>query len=179
MGLTRTQVDAELQALYDQIPRIPDCDGRCWTTCGPIEMSDRERQRIRQAGVRITPWQQAVSRLDGFWCEALTGDKRCAVYEMRPLLCRIWGAVEGLECVYGCRPEGGWLPEAEGYRLIMESLRIGGGSRAIPAEADVSEMMTGALRPAIERIRAKGRAGDLRLAAEAARVPPAFRRPRD
>jgi hypothetical protein len=179
MGLTRTQMDAELQALYDQIPRIPDCDGQCWMSCGPIEMADRERQRIRRAGVRISPWQQAI-RQAGKYCEALTEGKRCAVYEMRPVLCRIWGAVEGMECPFGCVPEGGYLSEADGYRLIMESMRIGGGSRALPLEADADElasrMTTGSMRPHVERIRARGRVADLQHAQEAETVPPAFRR---
>jgi hypothetical protein len=127
VSLTRSQMDAELQKLYDQIPAIPDCDGRCWTSCGPIGMSDRERQRIRQAGVRITPYEKAMASPERFWCDALTSEKRCLVYSVRPLICRIWGAVEGMPCVYGCVPEGGWLSDAEGFRLVAESLRIGGG----------------------------------------------------
>ena len=90
--------DAALQALYDQIPAIPGCDRRCWTSCGPVGMSDREGQRIRRAGVRITPYEQAMAKVERFWCEALTGDKRCAVYDMRPMICRLWGAVESLPC---------------------------------------------------------------------------------
>lgn len=33
---TRSEMDAQLAELYAQIPRIPDCDGRCWTSCGPV-----------------------------------------------------------------------------------------------------------------------------------------------
>ena len=93
---TRSQMDAELQELYDQIPKIPGCDGRCWTSCGPIDMSDRERQKIRQAGYKITPYRQAMQHPETYYCEALTADRRCAVYEMRPVVCRLWGAAEGL-----------------------------------------------------------------------------------
>lgn len=179
MSLTRSERDAALQALYDQIPAIPDCDGRCWTSCGPIDMSDRERQRIRQAGTRITPYKQAMTSLDTHWCEALTGDKRCAVYEMRPLVCRLWGAVEGLPCVYGCVPEGGYLSDEDAYRLIAESMRIGGHPNALPAGADVREYLRVAMgrrevAAAVQRIRTRGRAGD--LAKMAGTVPAAFRR---
>lgn len=176
MGLTRSEIDAQLAELYAQIPSIPDCDGRCWTSCGPIEMSDRERQRIRAAGIRITPYQRALASADRFWCDALTSDKRCAAYETRPVLCRLWGAVESMPCVYGCKPEGRYLTDAEAYRLIAESLRIGGGSYPNAGAAEIDEGMNRpGITEAIERIRARGQAGELRRAAE--HVPAAFRRP--
>lgn len=174
---TRSQMDAELQKLYDQIPAIPDCDGRCWTSCGPVGMSDRENQRIRKAGIRITPYRQAMARVERYWCEALTGDKRCAVYDMRPLVCRLWGAVEGMPCVYGCRPEGGYLSDAEGYRLIAESMRIGNGepASAVPVE-EIGEIMAREhIQDELKRIRDRGRAGERRRMDE--NVPAAFRRP--
>lgn len=174
--LTRSQMDAELQKLYDQIPAIPDCDGRCWTSCGPAGMSDRENQRIRQQGIRITPYRQAMAKIERYWCEALTGDKRCAVYELRPLVCRLWGAVEGMPCAYGCVPEGGWLSDAEGYRLIAESMRVGNGEppSAVPVE-EISEVMAREhLKAELGRIKARGQAGERRRMDE--HVPPAFRK---
>jgi hypothetical protein len=175
MGLTRSEQDAQLAELYARIPRIPDCDGRCWTSCGPVDMSDRERQRIRAAGTRITPYQKAMASPERFWCDALTGDKRCAVYDLRPLICRIWGAVEGMPCVYGCVPEGGYLTDVEAYRMIAESLRIGGGRHpnASAGEIDAAMAREG-LRAEVERIRERGRAGEQRRAQES--IPPAFRR---
>lgn len=177
MGLTRSEMDAELQKLYDQIPAIPDCDGRCWTSCGPINMADRERQRIRRAGYRITPYKQAMAEVDTHYCEALAEDKRCAVYEMRPMLCRLWGAVENLPCTYGCVPEGGFLSEAEGYRLIAESMRIGGGDLAldgVTVERLQAVMARDHIRSELDRIQARGQAGERKRAEES--MPPAFRR---
>lgn len=176
MGLTRSQMDAALAELYAQIPAIPDCDGRCWTSCGPVGMSDRENQRIRRAGVRITPYEKAMANVERFWCEALTGDKRCAVYEMRPMVCRLWGAVEGLPCVYGCVPEGGYLSDAEGYRLINESRRIGGGPHApVSSAEEIRKMMDREhVRGELKRIRDRGQAGERKRAEE--NIPAAFRR---
>lgn len=171
MSLTRSEQDAQLAELYARIPRIPDCDGRCWTSCGPIDMSDRERQRIRAAGVRISPYQEAMASPERFWCEALTADKRCAVYELRPVVCRIWGAVEGMQCPYGCVPEGGYLPDSEAYRLIGESLRIGGGQHPGISAAEISALMA---REDIRRTRDRGRAGEISRAQEG--IPAAFRR---
>jgi Fe-S-cluster containining protein len=175
MGLTCGEQDAQLAELYARIPRIPDCDGRCWTSCGPVGMSDRERQRIRAAGVRITPYEKAMASPERFWCDALTSEKTCAVYALRPLICRIWGAVEGMPCVYGCVPEGGYLTDAEAYRLIAESLRIGGGRHPNVGAAEIDAALgRGEVRRAVERIRDRGRAGEADRARES--VPAAFRR---
>jgi len=178
MGLTRSEKDAQLDELYARIPAIPGCDGRCWTSCGPIEMSDRERQRIRAAGTRITPYQQAMAANtgQGFTCEALTSDKRCAVYALRPLICYLWGAVEGLPCVYGCVPEGGrYLSDAEAYRLIAESMRIGGGNYGDAGAAEIDAAMAReGIQAELARLKARGQRGEQRRAEQ--NVPAAFRR---
>jgi hypothetical protein len=177
MGRTRSQQDAELAALYARIPAIPDCDGRCWTSCGPIDMSWRERSRIRSAGVRITPYEDARAWSDTFYCEALTEGKRCAVYDMRPLVCRLWGAVDGLRCPFGCVPEGGWLSDEDAYRMIAESMRIGGHSSAADPGAVDAGLARPEVREALARIRERGRRGDAQRVSET--VPAAFRaRPR-
>lgn len=128
MPRPRREADAALQAVYDQIPAIPDCTGQCWISCGPIDMTSRERQRIRARGYRISQPDKAAMSADTFWCEALTGDKRCAVYEMRPFVCRIWGAVEDMKCPFGCVPEGGWLSSERGWELMAAVREIGGES---------------------------------------------------
>ncbi len=175
MSLTRSQQDAALAALYARIPAIPDCDGRCWTSCGPVDMSWRERARVREAGVKITPWQEARARLDTFWCDALTGDKRCAVYERRPLVCRLWGAAEGMECPFGCIPEGGWMSREDAYRLTAEVMRVGGHENASDDPGQVDKALAVPwVREEMGRIREQGRAGEALRAAHV--VPAAFRR---
>jgi hypothetical protein len=133
MPRPRHETDAALQALYDQIPDIPDCKGHCWMSCGPVEMSQRERQRIREAGVRITDGQVARAQIEEYWCEALGPDGRCAVYGLRPLICRAWGVAEGLRCPWGCRPEGGWMKDSEMRRLLLEAGEIGGEEAVDPS----------------------------------------------
>jgi Fe-S-cluster containining protein len=176
--LTRSQMDAQMRELYDRIPAIPDCDGRCWTSCGPIGMSDRERQRIRQAGYKITPYRQAMRRVDTYRCEALDEGHRCAVYDLRPMVCRLWGAVEGLPCVYGCRPEGGYLTDAEGYWLISEAQRIGGGEHAQAVSVEeIGEVMSREhIRAELKRLHDRGQRGEQLRAGDA--IPAAFRRGR-
>lgn len=111
--------DERLEALYATLPALA-CQGLCSDSCGPIEMSVRERDRIeRAAGQKVTCGAGAS-------CSMLTADRRCGVYDLRPLLCRMWGVVESLACPYGCVPEGGWLPDEDGYRLLVKADEIGG-----------------------------------------------------
>lgn len=126
----RSDTDARLAELYAQIPEMDGCTGQCWVSCGPIDMSWRERQRIRHAGIRITPVMEAISADEVFACEALTAGNRCAVYELRPLICRLWGTAEGLECPFGCLPVGGYLTRGQARMLIAASLDIGGHETA-------------------------------------------------
>ena len=88
----------------------------------------------------------------------------------------LWGAVEGLPCIYGCRPEGGYLSDAEGYWLISESKRIGGGQSGPPLSLEeISDIMTREhIRAELDRLNDRGRRGD-RLRADES-VPAAFRR---
>jgi hypothetical protein len=60
-------------------------------------------------------------------CPLLTWAKQCAVYDIRPLVCRLWGASELFPCNYGCRPEGGrLLGVKETYVLLAEAYEISG-----------------------------------------------------
>jgi Fe-S-cluster containining protein len=169
MSPTRSQRDVALQAIYDRIPSIPDCQGRCWISCGPIDMSDRERQKIRQAGYKITPRDIAIAHPGTFYCDALTEEKRCAVYESRPLVCRLWGAVENMRCPYGCQPEW-WLSDDEAYAMILESMRAGGGRYELPDSAAVRAALASAWfkDEMSERMTRGNRVNEV--------VPPAYRR---
>lgn len=126
---TRSETDRQLQELYDQVPPMKDCKGRCWVSCSQIDMSDRERQRIRAAGYRITPRREAdqqAKRNGAFWCDALGPDGLCRVYELRPMICRLWGTYKTLRCPYGCQPEW-WLTDLEALRLTVQAEAIGQG----------------------------------------------------
>jgi hypothetical protein len=115
-----------IEALYAQVPPIPDCRGHCWVSCGPADISPWELKRLREAGHPITPNKIASNSTTEFWCEALGPDGKCRAYVIRPLLCRIWGAVSWLPCPHGCQPEGGWMRDADALRLIFEVTRLGG-----------------------------------------------------
>lgn len=111
--------DRELDALYETLPKL-ECQGFCHDSCGPIEMSVREQARIVERA------RKPITCGKGASCSMLTEDRRCSVYEIRPMVCRLWGLVRSMACPYGCRPEGGLLSDAEGMRLLTEAMRLGG-----------------------------------------------------
>jgi hypothetical protein len=102
---------ADLDDLYAQVPDV-GCKGLCVNSCGSVAMSPEEQRRIAERGVHLPLLAAFVDH-----CPALRNG-RCSVYEVRPMVCRLWGAVEGMKCPYGCQPEGGYLPDAEGHRLL-------------------------------------------------------------
>lgn len=159
-------VDQQLQDLYDRVPVI-DCVGRCRTTCTVIEMSDRERTRIAEHGVTIPPLTRSAVHTDPKPCAALGPLGQCTVYEIRPMICRLWGAVEDLPCVYGCQPTGEYLDHAEAMVLIAESMRVGGPPASL--EGISGEVMRARLSDPgsaaqLRGIFARGHAGDRRKA---------------
>lgn len=89
----------ELTRLYAALPAI-SCTGACWRDCGPIAMSGREAERIERAtGAPLRSFDGEKG------CGYLTADRRCSIYELRPLVCRLYGVGRGLLCPHGCVPE--------------------------------------------------------------------------
>lgn len=50
-------------------------------------------------------------------CPSLTASGRCAVYSVRPMICRVWGLVREMACPWGCVPDR-WLSGREVQRLL-------------------------------------------------------------
>ena len=123
-----------LKALYDKLPTVA-CKGLCWNSCGPIDMSTAERERITDLGVDIPLFdpERAAAWAAGekLYCPALKfgtrdGGVGCSVYEARPLICRAWGVGTGeMACPHGCETSD-TLEYEDLMRLLMESFEIGG-----------------------------------------------------
>lgn len=143
--------EAALRAVWAQVPDL-ECRGKCWDSCGAIQMTDPEHALTARAGVEI-----ADSRYDGSatLCPALTVLNTCSVYDVRPTICRLFGAVENMPCSQGCQPAGGRAPLRirDGYRLLAEAYRIAGDDQA--ADELLADFATDELADAEEaRIRA-------------------------
>jgi Fe-S-cluster containining protein len=104
----------DLDAIYAELPAI-ECRGRCHDACTSIDMTGVERRRIAEAGVSIPRRTVADRPLP---CPALTMWRRCGVYEIRPLICRLWGLTRAMRCSYGCVPDGGYLTESQALEFI-------------------------------------------------------------
>jgi Fe-S-cluster containining protein len=129
----REAADRRLAELYDQVPEL-DCKGLCYTACGIIECSTREHERIKQVGgVQIPTMAEFLARDragETITCPALSAVGRCTVYEVRPMICRVWGSAEGMPCPYGCMPKDGaaLLTDPEAYELLGDAIEAGGAS---------------------------------------------------
>ena len=100
-----------LQELYSRIPHT-ECRAGCFKCCiNSIQMSDSEREAI--GGYE---WKGKCPKLDD--------QGRCAVYDKRPLVCRLYGASELLVCD-GCVC-GEPLSEKETESILKDYRKISG-----------------------------------------------------
>jgi Fe-S-cluster containining protein len=68
---------------------------------------------------------QGERKADSLTCPYLE-EERCTVYEVRPLICRLWGLVESMPCPWGCKPER-YLTHEEGHELLARAAEIQSG----------------------------------------------------
>ncbi len=109
-----------LLALYASLPHL-ECQRLCHGSCGPIVMSALEWDRLAEAhGARHCG--------DDLVCPHLERDSGlCGAYEVRPLICRLWGATERLTCQFGCQPDR-LLTDAEVEALVSRVEALSGGA---------------------------------------------------
>jgi hypothetical protein len=104
----------QLATLYAELPTI-DCAGKCAESCGPIMMGRVEWQNMCRAGGE----RYAGNDLTCPYLE----QERCTVYAARPLICRLWGIVETMPCLWGCVPSR-YLTHEEGHKFIARAREI-------------------------------------------------------
>jgi len=101
-------MNSRLTRIYAKVPNLA-CKGLCHESCGIIPLIGKERELAN----RVAP--EHVSRLsllntltiydEKRGCCPFLAEKRCTIYEERPLICRSWGVADGLTCPHGCQPE--------------------------------------------------------------------------
>lgn len=121
--------EAELDQVYEKVIDV-GCKGLCSHSCGPIDMSPAEKARIEARTGQ--PFKTAMR------CPLLDFMGRCSVYDIRPIVCRLWGAVPEMPCPYGCQPT---LTRDEGLRIMAEALHAGGDSAAPHDWSDLVEAL--------------------------------------
>lgn len=94
-------MNSKLGNVYAQIPKS-NCPEGCGKCCGPIFPSLAELQNIKiyctEHHIEFRNFLDITE--DGF-CPYLQTDKRCAIYPVRPFLCRILGTSSVLPCPLG------------------------------------------------------------------------------
>lgn len=106
----------QLKKLYAGLPDI-QCKGLCVNSCGPIGMARAEAERIAdRVGCDVASLPVIQPHTD-LACPHLSRSGRCKVYDVRPLICRLWGVAEGMECPHGCKPSR-TVDRAEGRALL-------------------------------------------------------------
>lgn len=112
--------DKQLQRLYKKIPAF-ECKKDCADCCGIIPWSVPEQKKV--AGSPLN-WSElfpgTLTPIGGIDCP-FSGKGLCDVYENRPLVCRLFGAVESkrMICPHGCGPSKK-LTERQGKKIMSQ-----------------------------------------------------------
>ena len=89
------------------------CDSGCGRCCGIVPVTETEFQRVARYAQ-----EHALEPVDqGITCPWYQGDK-CAVYDVRPLVCRMFGHVPQMECPKGYNVN---IPERQAQRMILSN----------------------------------------------------------
>lgn len=102
--------------IYSSIPEV-NCKGLCQDACGIIACSAIEAEIMQDNGI-IPPSVRNHPTQGDMTCSHLTDSGKCAIYEHRPLVCRLFGAVKSLKCVHGCKPKNGYMSNEKVKKLI-------------------------------------------------------------
>ncbi len=130
--MTKTKRLRVLREVYARVPSA-GCKGLCADQCTIVPVFPAEMERLSEVAGRplpttsfstLTEMSGAVGLGElGKPCPLLVAD-RCSAYDDRPLICRAYGAVEGIPCPHGCAPDFGLQSDAEHFGLmrIVETL---------------------------------------------------------
>lgn len=111
---------ATLEDLYAAIPQTA-CKGLCWESCiAGVRAHPEEHRRMRN----LAENRPTIAKVGHGQCRYLTLARRCSVYEARPLICRLYGAIDNalIGCEYGCCDEP--LTERESFPLMEAYVRL-------------------------------------------------------
>lgn len=122
--MTREQAWDWLRELYDQLPKV-QCKGLCHDSCTSTDATELEREAIRERGFELPPGIRHHKMLELIAvgqtprCSMLTSLNTCRIYDVRPLICRIFGTIRTAACEHGCMSDG-WLEQHEVTHILMQ-----------------------------------------------------------
>ena len=101
-----------LKKIRKSIPKFT-CKPGCHACCGPVPFSKEEWKRVKD--------KREPAKALG--C-AYLGKDGCEIYDERPMMCRLFGVVENLQCPHGGKPAKMMLGR-DSYKIIKNL--YGGG----------------------------------------------------
>lgn len=94
-----------------------ECKAGCDDCCGPVPFTDQEKEAAQKVRPfvqweRFGPHWVPSSAMETLECPFSKGG--CQVYDTRPMICRLFGAVDNprMKCPHGCGPKN-FLTDAE------------------------------------------------------------------
>lgn len=111
--------EQRLDNLYKELPVSIECKGLCQGCCGPIAMSPAEFRRLSEASGK-------EPTIDDHGTCSLLVDGKCSAYEIRPMICRLWGMVRKMQCPFGCLPTPRFLTDEEATQFFRKVDKITG-----------------------------------------------------
>lgn len=93
--MTPAERQRRLEAIYAALPEVP-CKRLCQDCCSFIGTFRVERERMQAAGARVPKMTEPT-------CPHLMFNGECGAHDLRPVICRLYGATEDLECPFGCK----------------------------------------------------------------------------
>jgi len=91
------------RAIWAEVPS-PGCKGLCTDNCTVVPVAEREVPLIGAERTVKVDRLHLMATTEKSVCASLDQFGRCAVYDNRPLLCRLYGATPQLACDHGCQP---------------------------------------------------------------------------
>lgn len=98
MVTKKSAKDSKLMELYAEIPEVAGCKNGCGQCCGPVPLTPVEAVSLGlDENTAVTPTNSLTNS-----CVFYGGqDEGCTVYDLRPFMCRLFGASKGLPCPLG------------------------------------------------------------------------------
>lgn len=112
-----------LSEIYARIPKVEGCKTGCSDCCGPVPMEDAEAGRIvSPILLEDSPLGKMTPTKAGCLTCAFSTTSGCAIYGNRPLVCRLFGAVDHprMTCPHGARAKHP-LAHERALELIAEA----------------------------------------------------------
>ena len=95
------EVIKSLEKIYSSIPDF-DCK-HCHDCCGPIIWYEPEdiliREYIKKHNLKRFSWTSEEFKKNNMRCPYIKDD-RCAIYPVRPIVCRLQGNISELKCKF-------------------------------------------------------------------------------